>query len=130
MRKDETNTPELKNFSVAINMIPGLVFHQASYGTFEEDPRVWIFFGVEDMNVLPELLYWINPCHSGKSKWVCEVRTDCAMSNVSFCIESGISGPEALVEANFIADLIKADQEECRDDKISRKEVIDAIFAI
>ena len=64
-----------------------------------------IFFCVNKLGRLPEILYFIDSCHSGFAGWHVEVYTDCAMSHNSFMLEGG-KGHEAYKEADEIAKLI------------------------
>jgi len=65
-----------------------------------------IHFWVDDMETLPDFLYWIHPCHSGLPPWQVIVRTDCAKQPPIWCLESTSIGEEAYKEADEIARLL------------------------
>jgi len=88
----------------AINSISGLQTTESCCGHGDTPFRVW--FTTEDLDALPDLLYWLNYCHSGCSGWQVTVTTDCVKSPVSFCIEGPVG---AYKEAEKIASLIYHD---------------------
>lgn len=87
----------------AINQIPGLQTVESCCGHGDKEFRVW--FGVQDLENLPVLLYCCGHCHVG-FRWNCLVDTDCRVSPVTFCLESESMGEAAYREAQEIADEI------------------------
>lgn len=84
----------------AINKINGLQTTSCCCGHDKCVSR--IFFRVKNLEELPILLYYIDPYHVG-FRWWCKVSTDCAMSPVSFYIESEALGEQAKIQALIIA---------------------------
>lgn len=95
--------PECINLCNAINKIKGIETFSSCCGHEKNNFRIWI--KVNDLKNLPILLYYLDPCHVG-FQWVCKVTTDCAMSPVTFCIESLSFGEKAYNEAEIIANEI------------------------
>ena len=90
----------------AINLIPGLRTIESCCGHGSSNFLVFLKVdGVLGIKNLPELLYWLDPCHVG-FRWWCKVKTDCAMSPTTFYIESEVKGEEAYKQAKEIADSI------------------------
>lgn len=77
----------------AMNLIPGITTIESCCGHGKEPYR--IFFVVEDFEDLPDLLYWIDYCHSGVKNWDCKIITDCGRSPISFIIEGPIGDYDA-----------------------------------
>jgi hypothetical protein len=90
----------------AINMIPGIRTIESCCGHGNSNFLVFLKVdGALGLENLPELLYWLDPCHVG-FRWWCKVKTDCGMSPATFYIESVVQGEEAYKQAKEIADLI------------------------
>ncbi len=92
----------------AINRIPGICALQAISGDGEtpfvilvapEEEGVWDSF--------PDLLYWMNGCHTRLNGWYAEIYTDCARFGVH-CRIVGPVGEQAYREARVIAGHIHA----------------------
>ena len=94
----------------AINGIKGLRTVESCCGHGEKPFRIW--FMVTLLENLPKLLYFIDPCHVELSgQWTCAVTTDCAMSSVTFCLESPGVGQVAYEEALKIASALNSEKE-------------------
>ena len=89
----------------AVNLIQGLMTVESCCG--HGNTPFHIYFRCDSLKNLPDLLYWLDGCHSGFYGWKCYVKTDCAKGPPVFCIEGPIG---AFIEAEEIAKLIKADQ--------------------
>jgi hypothetical protein len=94
----------------AVNLISGIITTDSCCGHNERPYRIW--FVAENLEVLPDLLYWLNSCHSGDYNWNCQVITDCSRAPVRFLIEGPVGDYEA---AYNIAKLITKDQAEVAD---------------
>jgi len=91
----------------AMNMLKGIRTIESCCGHSKDTYRIW--FKADSLEVLPKLLYWFSACHCGFYGWRVEVKTDCAMSPVSFCVVA--SGSLSVYdEAGIIAKLIIDDQ--------------------
>lgn len=88
----------------AMNGVLGIHTVESCAGHGTKPLRIW--FQVEDIDDLPALLYWFDSCHCGFPGWVVHVRTDCAYSEATFCLEGPV-GEKAYVEANTIANLLE-----------------------
>jgi len=97
--------PECVKLCRAINKIPGLQTTESCCGHGKDKFMIW--FEVKSLKKLPILLYYLVPCHVS-FRWICRVRTDCAMSPVLFVLESEDKGKEAYRQANVIANKILA----------------------
>lgn len=93
--------PECRLLCEAMNRLPGIQTTSSCCGHGEHP--YWIFFDAESLEALPGLLYWFDVCHCGFAGWRVIVKTDCAMSPVSFYVEGPVG---AYGEAEAIADLI------------------------
>lgn len=111
MRYDEDIDKECVPLCDAINSLKGLFTTCSCCGHGKEHFRIW--FKTESLRCLPDLLYWLDVCHTGFRGWKTEVYTDCAKSPVTFMIEGPI-GEEAYIQSKSIAELITNDS-----DKIS-----------
>ena len=84
----------------AINKIAGLQTIESCCGHGEHLFKIW--FVVEDPEHFPLLLYYCDPCHVG-FRWNCYAITDCAMSPVTFKLQSETLGAESYAQALRIA---------------------------
>ena len=90
----------------AVNLFPGIETVESCCGHGERPYRIW--FTATSLYVLPALLFWIDGCHSGIYGWRTFVRTDCAMSPVTFCLEGPVdSDGSAYREAAELAKVIR-----------------------
>jgi hypothetical protein len=62
-----------------------------------------VYFAVQDIGDLNDLLYWFDGCHCGHYDWRVFVETDCMKGRTVFTIEGPVGGYD---EANTIAALI------------------------
>lgn len=99
--------PECVPLCNAINRIRGIRTIESCCGHGERTFKIWLDVSAAGLENLPKLLYFLDPCHIG-FRWWCKVTTDCAMSPVTFRIESEVKGAEAYKEANEIAARIYA----------------------
>ena len=96
-----------------------------------EKSEFLVFFRVYDLEVLPEILYFFDPCHNGFYRenikdlpygahaWRVTVKTDCIMQYPTFCL-SGPVGQEAYEQADEIAEMItKCFNQDTLGDKLS-----------
>ena len=91
----------------AINLFnPEILTVESCCGHNEYTFKIWVHLNDGGLEILPELLYWFDSCHSGRSDWRCVVYTDCAMSPVIFMIEGPV-GEQAYEDAEHIAELIR-----------------------
>lgn len=97
--------PECVDLCRAINAITNLQTLLSCCGHGERPFRIW-FRPIKNLNTLSILLYFCDPCHVG-FRWNCLLETDCAMSPVSFRIESEAKGDEAYRQAKVIAKEIR-----------------------
>ena len=72
----------------ALNCLAGIRTIESCCGHGEHPFRVW--FKAENLEALPEALYYFDSCHSGVWGWSVHATTDCGMSPVTFMVE----GPE------------------------------------
>lgn len=93
---------ECRELCEAMNLLPGIQTFESCCGHGKYPYRVW--FHASSVKDLPRLIYWFDPCHSGKYGWRVEVGTDCAMSPAYFMVEGPISDYES---AQDIAGLIR-----------------------
>lgn len=100
---DENIDLECIDLCNAINTLEGLTTIDSCCG--HGDREFSVFFIADSLNALPTLLYHCDPCHVG-FQWDCFVRTDCAMSPVTFKLRSRSVGDIAFQEANIIAEQI------------------------
>lgn len=84
----------------AINEIPGVKTVESCCGHGGGKFKIW--FKVDNLEKLPVLLYYCDPCHVGFS-WNCFVKTDCGMSPVTFSLQSESIGEASYKEAQVIA---------------------------
>ncbi len=86
----------------AINLIPDVQTRSSCCGHGERPFKIW--FSVDDLKQLPDLLYWIDTCHSPEAfGWQVTVETDCAKQYPTFCLE----GPAGAYEdADALAERI------------------------
>lgn len=84
----------------AINDLPGVETIGSCCGHGRTPYAIW--FRTTDLKYLPRLIYYFNFCHCGYANWKVIVRTDCAMSPVTFKIE-GPTGEDAYKQAEDIA---------------------------
>jgi hypothetical protein len=101
----------------AINLIPDIRTIDSCCGHGERPFRIW--FTVNDLEQLPDLLYWIDTCHSGDDAlgWHVTVGTDCAKQYPAFCLRGPIGAYE---EADGLAERIWTDN--FPDDPLAAKE--------
>jgi hypothetical protein len=88
----------------AINKISDLYTIESCCGHGKEPFRIWI--SIDDLEDLPTLLYYCDPCHVG-FRWNCFVTTDCGMNPVHFRLESESKGEQSYEEADIIAEEIE-----------------------
>jgi hypothetical protein len=100
MEYDGKMDQECVNLCNSINKISGLETFESCCGHGEVPFR--IYFSVKNLENLPILLYYLDPCHVG-FKWECKVKTDCAMSPVCFYIESIELGEKSYEEAEEVS---------------------------
>lgn len=98
--------PECRALVEAINRLPGIYTTSSCCGHGKHP--YWIFFRVENVEALPALLYWLDPCHNGCARWVVTVNTDCSRSPASFCIEGPV-GDTVYEDAETIAACIASE---------------------
>ena len=84
-----------------VNRFPGIRTVSSCHGHSKRPPM--ISFCAEDLEDLPELLYFFDACHTGVDGWSVIARTDCAMSPVSFVVEGSSEGDKATEEVGRIA---------------------------
>ena len=96
--------PEVVSLCRAVNAIKGIRTVSSCCGHGKIPFQ--IYFMARDLDSLPNLLYWLDACHSGFQGWRCLVYTDCGKSPVTFLIEGPIG---AYKEADKIAELILED---------------------
>ena len=96
--------PEVVDLVNALNTFPGVSTTSSCCGHGNDVFNIW--FVVECLENLPELLYCIDGCHSGIYGWNVEVTTDCGMQPVSFRLHSEALGNKAYAEAIKLADFI------------------------
>jgi len=100
--------PECIELCKAMNLVPGIETSESCCGHGHWPYRIW--FWADDLECLPNLLYWFDGCHCGSYDWNVIVRTDCGKSPVTFRVE-GPKGEEAHVQSVEIAALITEDME-------------------
>ena len=100
--------PECLALVQAMNTVPGIRTVESCCGHGQTAFRIW--FKPDNLECLPDLLYWFSACHSGCAGWSVKVETDCARSPVSFFVEGPI-GDQGFSDADEIAKLIKDDKE-------------------
>jgi len=96
----------------AINLFfPDIFTIESCCGHGKDNFAIW--FKVDNLEVLPRILYYFDPCHSGFVQegdtraysgfaWQVKVRTDCAMQYPTFLLEGPI-GTEAYEQADLLA---------------------------
>ena len=99
MKYDDNMDKECIALCNAINKIPGLRTIESCCGHGEREYRIW--FVVEFPQFFPILLYYIDPCHVG-FRWPVTVQTDCAMSPMTYCLQSIDKGKVAYKQAKII----------------------------
>lgn len=92
----------------AMNKISGINTIDSCCGHGKFPYRV--FFRADNLECLPDLLYWFDVCHCGFTGWLVKAKTDCVKSPVSFCVER-IADRETYAQSLAIARLIRVDQE-------------------
>lgn len=107
-RLSEDIDKECADLCSAINSFNGLSTVESCCGHDRQSFRIW--FMANNLDCLPDLLYWFDSCHCGFGGWRVCVKTDCAKSPVIFRIE-GPTGEQAYKEANSIAALIAKQKE-------------------
>jgi hypothetical protein len=88
----------------ALNTFPGVETTSSCCGHGNDVFNIW--FAVDDLDDLPEMLYHIDVCHSGVGGWSVEVTTDCGMSPVHFRLHSETKGEAAYSEATKLAKIM------------------------
>ena len=68
------------------------------------DPEC-IWFQANNLESLPDLLYWFDGCHSGQYDWQVSVKVDCGKNGPTFLIEGPV-GQRGYDGALAIASLI------------------------
>ena len=82
----------------ALNYLAGIRTIESCCGHGEHPFRVW--FKTENLEALPEALYYFDRCHSGVPGWSVHATTDCGMSPVTFMVEGPLGDYDG---ANTIA---------------------------
>ena len=95
---------ECLSLCVALNKMPGIRTTESCCGHGQQPYR--IFFQPDNLESLPELLYWLDKCHSGKPGWQVRVYTDCVGEQAFFVIE-GPAGAHGACDAEAIAILLE-----------------------
>ena len=75
---------ECINLCEQMNRYPGIRTFESCCGHGNSDYHIW--FLVDNMMLLPRLIYWFAGCHCGIYGWHVEVTTDCGMSPVHFSL--------------------------------------------
>ncbi len=96
--------PEVVELIEAMNKFPGVETISSCCGHGKDVFNIW--FVVEDLEDLPELLYCVDVCHNGVYGWSVEVTTDCGASPVHFRLHSKSQGEMAYLEAIKIAEFM------------------------
>ena len=109
MKKPFDLDPECLSLFKAMNALPGIRTVESCCGHGQRPFMIW--FVPDDFECLPDLLYWIDPCHTDLKRWRCRVYTDFSKSPVVFLLESQTKGEEAYAEADEIAKMIEADDD-------------------
>ena len=99
--------PECVALCNAMNRFEGIETYESCCGHGNDNFCIW--FSAESLKVLPALLYWFSPCHSGVYGWKVCATTDCACSPATFRAESERMGDEAYGESNLIAKYMNED---------------------
>jgi len=97
---------ECVQLCLSMNVVPGIQTIESCCGHGKTPYRIW--FVADDLESLPRLLYYFDPCHSGCPGWSVSVKTDCVMSPVTFKVE-GPTGELAHANSLHIAHLIMND---------------------
>lgn len=92
----------------AMNAVPGIHTYESCCGHGRYNYHIW--FTTDDLECLPDLLYWFDGCHCGYCGWKVIVHTGCGKSPVMFMVEGPIGG-QAYMQSEEIARLILEDQE-------------------
>ena len=90
----------------AMNLIHGIHTFESCCGHGNSEYHIW--FVADTLKALPNLLYWLDCCHSGCTGWRVIAQTDCGRSPVTFMVE-GTVGEQAYREADEMAALIEKD---------------------
>jgi len=96
--------PECVDLCRAMNALPGIKTTESCCGHGRSSYNV--YFHADNLDCLPALLYWFDPCHCGFADWWVTVLTDCAMRPAYFCME-GPTGEIAYQQSKDIARLIE-----------------------
>ncbi len=98
---------ECEKLCGAMNECPGITTFESCWGHFKEPYR--IFFQAESLEDLAIICYCVAACHCGYPGWSVIVRTDCAMSPVTFIVQGPPVGEEVFraVESEEIARVIR-----------------------
>lgn len=91
----------------ALNKIKGINTIESCCGHGKKEYNIW--FRADNLDCLPDLLYWFDSCHCGYYGWTVIARTDCGKNPTYFNITRKI-GKEAYEESKEIARLIIEDQ--------------------
>jgi hypothetical protein len=93
--------PECIALCEAMNKFDGIETIESCCGHGDHPYRIW--FVARDLQVLPELLYWFDACHTGRRGWNVSVQTDCSMAPAVFKAEGPV-GKQSYTDALFIAE--------------------------
>lgn len=92
----------------AMNLMPGIQTTTSCCGHGKDTFNIW--FIADNLEVLPPLLYCFDGCHCGVYGWNVIVKTDCAMSPVTFLLQSTLKGLRAYIAADTIAETIEKER--------------------
>lgn len=90
----------------ALNLVKGIETSESCCGHGEDEFHIW--FDADNLECLPNVLYWFDGCHCGFYDWRVEAKTDCGKSPVFFMV-SGPQGSAGYLQADTIAGLITKD---------------------
>lgn len=96
--------PECRELVRAMNRFDGVRTLDSCCGHGE--PHYAIHF-LADIETLPDMLYWIDGCHTGVYGWRVEVYTDCGVCPARFRLTTDKRGKQAYDDAVVIAERMK-----------------------
>ncbi len=96
---------EIVRLVKVMNQFPGIETISSCCGHGEHEIRIW-FIPVA-IEVLPQMLYWFDACHSGWN-WPVSIYTDCSADHVTWMVSSlGDVGEEAYGASEVIAEYME-----------------------